>query len=312
MYRRHIYVMMALLSFGFLNAQTIEELTALKESKAAELSTLQAQLDDLTGQVDALTAEVEDLTDQITPYPRWDIGGHGNIGINLSQYSDWLARSSPNTAATSLGVTGSLFANLDQEKYIWRNGVNFAFGWQRYKDDDDPDEDGEYKITSDVFSAKSLLGYKIGEKLAISALGEYRTTLLENTNNPGYLDIGAGLTWTPVTDLVVVVHPLNYNFVFSKDDGYDYQSSTGAKILADYKLEIVKNLAWTSNFSAFMSYKSFDLSNWTWINGLTTNIKGFGLGLDFGLRGNKQEALAAGLTDNPLQFYWVFGLTYAF
>lgn len=312
MYKRHIYVLVAILSFGYLNAQTIEELTALKETKSAELSTLQAQLDELTGQVEALTAEVDGLTDQITPYPRWDIGGHGNIGINLSQYSDWLSRSSPNTAATSLGITGNVFANLDQQKYLWRNSINFAFGWQRFKDEDDPEEDGEYEITSDVFSAKSLLGYKLTDKLSISVLGEYRTTLLENTNDPGYLDLGAGLTYLPITDLVIVVHPLNYNFVFSDPENYEYESSMGAKVVADYKLQIVKNLTWTSSFSGFLSYEGSDFSNWTWINGLTTNISGFGLGIDFGLRGNRQEALAADLDDNPLQFYWVFGLTYAF
>ncbi len=312
MYKRHLYLLISLLSFGALRAQTVEEMTALKDAKSAELATLQTQLDALTTQVDGLTAEVDDLTDKITPYPRWDIGGHGNIGLNISQYSNWLSKSSPNTAALSVGITGSAFANLDQKKYFWNNAMNFSFGWQRFKDDDDPNENGDFKVTSDVFSLRTLLGYKLSKNLAISALAEYRTTILENTNDPGYLDLGAGLTWTPITDLVVVVHPLDYNFVFSKGDGYDYKSSMGAKFVVDYKLEIVKNLAWTTNFSGFMSYKSSELSNWSWINGLTTNIKGFGLGLDFGLRGNKQEALAAGLTDNPLQFYWVFGLTYAF
>lgn len=60
----------------------------------------------------------------------------------------------------------------------------------------------------------------------------------------------------------------------------------------------------------FASYKGIDFSNWTWINGLTTSVKGIGLGLDFGLRSNRQEAEAAGLSDNPLQTYWVFGVTY--
>ncbi len=312
MFKRHFYLMIAMFCFGSLTAQTVEEMTALKETKSAELAILQTQLDEITAQVEGLTAEVDDLTDKITPYPRWDIGGHGNIGLNISQYSNWLSKSSPNTAATSLGITGNAFANLDQKKYIWRNNMNFSFGWQRFKDDDDPEEDGEYKVTSDVFSIRSLFGYKLSEKLAISALSEYRTTILENTNDPGYLDLGAGLTWTPITNLMVVVHPLNYNFIFTKGEGFDYQSSMGAKFVADYNLEIVKNLAWTSNFSGFYSYESNDLSNWSWINGLTTNIKGFGLGLDVGLRGNKQEALAAGLTNNPLQIYWVFGLTYSF
>ena len=66
------------------------------------------------------------------------------------------------------------------------------------------------------------------------------TTILSNFNDPGYLDLGVGATWTPVTDLVVVIHPLNYNFVFSKDESI-FKSSLGAKIVADYtkKLSVI-------------------------------------------------------------------------
>lgn len=300
----------ACFSIGALGAQTTEELTAIKEAKAAELTGLEAQLTELTGKVDALKTEVADLTDKITPYPRWDIGARGNIGFNISQFSDWLSKESPNTNAVSIGFTGNAFANLDQKKYFWRNNLNLALGWQKYDDEDDPTDSKDFKVTSDAFNVTTLFGYKLSDKWAISTLAEYRSSLLNNFNNPGYLDWGAGVTWTPIKDLVVVIHPLNYNFVFSSD-GFDYQSSFGAKVVADYKREIVKGLNWTSNLSAFMSYKGADLSNWTWINGLTTTVKGFGVGLDFGLRSNKQEALAAGRTDNPLQTYWVFGLTYA-
>ena len=262
-------------SIGFAQAQTTEELTVLKEAKATELTSLEAQLKDLTATVDALKTEVADLTDKITPYPRWDIGARGNIGFNIS------------------------------------NNLNVALGWQKFDDEDDPNDDNkDFKVTSDAFNVTSLFGYKLSKTWAISTLAEYRSSLLHNINNPGFLDIGVGATWTPITDLVVVIHPLNYNFVFS-DGGFDYESSVGAKVVADYKREIVKGLNWTSNLSAFISYQGKNLSNWTWINGLTTSVKGFGIGLDFGLRGNKQEALAAGRTDNPLQTYWVFGLTYA-
>lgn len=298
-------------SIGFAQAQTTEELTVLKEAKATELTSLEAQLKDLTATVDALKNEVADLTDKITPYPRWDIGARGNIGFNISNYSDWLSKESPNTNAISIGFTGNGFANLDQKKYFWRNNLNVALGWQKFDDEDDPNDDNkDFKVTSDAFNVTSLFGYKLSKTWAISTLAEYRSSLLHNINNPGFLDIGVGATWTPITDLVVVIHPLNYNFVFS-DGGFDYESSVGAKVVADYKREIVKGLNWTSNLSAFISYQGKNLSNWTWINGLTTSVKGFGIGLDFGLRGNKQEALAAGRTDNPLQTYWVFGLTYA-
>ena len=76
----------------------------------------------------------------------------------------------------------------------------------------------------------------------------------------------------------------------------------------------------------FQSYKTSNLSNWTWINSLGYTLwNGIGLGFEFGLRDNKQEALNfalngptpdAGATfdnvDNELQTYWLFGLNYAF
>jgi hypothetical protein len=109
---------------------------------------------------------------------------------------------------------------------------------------------------------------------------------------------------------VVVFHPLNYNFVFS-DTEYDFQSSLGTKIVADYTRQLAKGVAWKSNLSAFISYEGADLANWTWVNGFSTAVKGVGIGLDLGLRNNKQEALAANKTDNPLQTYWILGLSYA-
>lgn len=295
-------------SIGGLQAQTTEELTVLKETKAAELTTLEAQLKDLTANVDALKAEVADLTDKITPYPRWDIGAHGNFGFNFSNFSDWLSKDKPNTNAVALTFTGNGFANLDQPKYFWRNKLNLTLGWQKFDDKSDPDDNG-FESTADAMTFNTLYGYKLSSKWAVSALAEYRSSVIDNFNNPGYLDLGAGATWTPITDLVVVIHPLNYNLIFF-EDGFEYKSTLGTKIVADYKRQLTKGIAWSSSLSMFMSYEGADYSNWTWINGLTTKVKGIGIGLDFGLRGNKQEALEAGLTDNPLQTYYVFGLTY--
>ena len=130
-------------------------------------------------------------------------------------------------------------------------------------------------------------------------------------------------TWTPITDMVVVIHPLNYNFVFAKDDAA-YESSTGAKVVVDYTRQIGA-VNFKTNFSTFQSYKSSDLSNWTWINNLGYTLwNGIGLGFEFGLRGNRQEAfanalaqpgaaadLAIGDVDSPTQSYWLFGLNYS-
>lgn len=299
-------------TFAFAQAQSVEELTQQRDEKAAELGTVSGELAALQAKVDALTAEVADLTNQITPYPRWSKGLAGTLGLNFSGANNWLANADPDVTSTALGFTANAFANMEQEKYFWNNGANLALANLKLNDDD-------AQVTANAFNLTSLFGYNLSDKLALSALGEYRTTVLNNFNNPGYLDLGAGLTWKPITNLVVVAHPLNYNFVFA-EEGSNFQSSLGAKLVADYFANITKDIAWKSNFSAFISYgadvdgvkfSSSDLTNWTWINGITTAYKGIGIGFDLGLRSNKQEALAAQLDDNPLQVYYVVGLTYS-
>ena len=139
---------------------------------------------------------------------------------------------------------------------------------------------------------------------------------MDNFNDPGYLDLGFGATWTPIENLVVVIHPANYNFVFSSGETV-FDSSFGAKIVADYTREFGA-INFKSNFSAFQSYKDSDLSNWTWTNSFAYTLwKMIGIGFDFALRSNKQEAANAqgvdlGDADNKLQSYYTIGLSYAF
>ena len=102
----------------------------------------------------------------------------------------------------------------------------------------------------------------------------------------------------------------------------------GAKIVADYTKSIGK-VNFKTNLSMFQSYKSSNFSNWTWTNSFSyTFWKNIGVGLDFGLRNNKQEALNFALSqfdpmsgaetptfdnvDNDLQTYYTIGLTYKF
>jgi len=295
-------------SFGVLQAQTTEEMAAMKEAKSAELTALEAQLKDVTAQVETLKSEIAVLTEQLTPYPRWDVGAHGNFGFNFSNFDQWLSKEQPSTNAVALTFTGNGFANLDQRKYFWRNKLNLTLGWQKFDDKENPDDNG-FDVTADAMTVSTLYGYKLSDKWALSTLAEYRSSVIDNFNNPGYLDLGAGATWTPITDLVVVIHPLNYNLIFSQG-GFDYKSTFGTKLLADYKRQLTKGIAWSSSLSAFLSYEGSDYNNWTWINGLTTKVKGIGVGLDIGLRSNRQEAAEAGLSNNPLQTYYVFGLTY--
>src|SRR5690554_110255 len=307
-----ILVVVFTISTGF--AQTKEELKAQKSEKQAAASALQAEADVLQKQIDK--------------FPGWKFGAFGTIGASFSNFNNWYGQGSPNNSAGNITITANPHAKLDQEKYFWYNTANINLSWVKFDDKDDPNDDGSFRESSDVFNVTSLFGYKIAKNLAASTLGEYRTTLINNFNDPGYLDLGVGVTWTPVENLVVVVHPLNYNFVFSDNDAF-FESSLGAKVVANYNRSF-GGLKYNTNLSAFMSYKDSDLSNWTWINSLSYTVwKGIGLGFELGLRDSKQEALnyatnvwedggKVGVTpdfdnvDNAVQVYTTFGLSYNF
>ncbi|NRB83296.1 MAG: DUF3078 domain-containing protein [Winogradskyella sp.] len=294
-------LLMFAIAFNF--AQTKEELEAQKAEKQAEADKYQAEADAIQAQIDAL--------------PGWRIGAFGTIGGTLSDFNNWYAQGTPNNVSGNIGITVNAFANKIEEKYFWRNALTTNLNWVKLDDKDNgTNTDSDFNPTTDVFNFSSLYGQRLNEKWAISGLAEYRTTLLDNFNDPGYLDLGFGATWTPIENLVVVIHPANYNFVFSSGETV-FDSSFGAKIVADYTREFGA-INFKSNFSAFQSYKDSDLSNWTWTNSFAYTLwKMIGIGFDFALRSNKQEAANAqgvdlGDADNKLQSYYTIGLSYAF
>ncbi|MCM4150153.1 DUF3078 domain-containing protein [Arenibacter sp. N53] len=308
--KKIVLAIVTLLAMNITVAQTLDELKAEKASKKDSITAIQGRVDAIQGKINAI--------------PGWKKGAFGTIGASLSGFNNWYAKGAPNSSAGNIGITTNAFANLIQPKFFWRNSLNINLGWVKIDDKDIDTDDDSFRSATDVFNITSLYGQKLSDKFAISTLGEYRTTIIDNFNDPGYLDIGVGATWTPITDLVVVIHPLNYNFVFSSGESV-FESSLGAKIVADYTRQLGK-VNFKTNLSLFQSYKSADYSNWTWTNSFGyTFWKGIGLGFEFGLRNNKQEALNYAIgddladptptfdsIDNDLQTYWLFGLNYSF
>ena len=307
--KRTLLLFALLIGMVSMNAQTKEELKAQKSEK-------QAIADAAQGEANALQAKIDAL-------PGWRKGAFGTIGGSLSNFNNWYSQGTPNNASGNIGFTVNAFANLIEDKFFWRNSLNTNLNWVKLDNKDDATDDDSFSPTTDVFSISSLYGRNITKTLAASGLAEYRTTLLDNFNDPGYLDLGIGATWTPIENLIVVIHPLNYNFVFADGDSV-FDSSLGAKIVADYTRQIGA-INFKTNFSTFQSYKSGDLSNFTWSNSFSYTLwKMIGVGFDFGLRSNKQEALNYSIAtlgnttetfdsvDNKLQSYYTVGLSYKF
>ena len=295
-----LFMLLAVTTIAF--AQTKEELQAEKAVK-------QAEADKFQGEANALQAKIDAL-------PGWRKGAFGTIGGSLSNFNDWYSQAAPNNSTGNIGITFNAFANKIEDKYFWRNSLNVNLAWVKLDDKDTDADSDDFESTSDVFNISSLYGRNISKTWAISGLAEYRTTLLNDFNDPGFLDVGVGATWTPIENLIVVIHPLNYNFVFAENDAA-FESSAGAKIVADYTRQIGA-INFKSNFSTFQSYEDSDLSNFTWTNSFSYTLwKMIGVGFDFALRSNKQEAANyQGVNledaDNKLQSYYTVGLSYKF
>ena len=258
----------------------------------------------------------------------------------------------------NLGFGGT--ARLDQEKSFWYNSLGISLARVSAFTDSEDAATQSITLTNNALDLVSLYGYKFRPKLAISAEGRWTSTLIEEEdeldangipqfsfalNSPGKATVSAGITWLPIDNLVINVHPLGYQFNWPGT----LSSQAGAKIGASYLAEIFPGIAWKSDLDAFVpysgggdqvlafanedvdagtatglvNYSTSDLTNWTWINSFTFNIfKGIGVKFDVGLGSNRQianlnrfAASDAGTVipdNNPFQSYFGLGLGYSF
>ena len=211
-----------LLGISGLSAQTLDELETLKKAKKDTLSRLEK--------------EVKRIQKQIDELPGWDLGAYGTIGFNIANFNNWFQKKVPNSAGGAIGITMNGYANFDNPTHFWRNAGTVNLGWVRFDDRDDPDDEDGYQVATDIFNISSLYGRKLKKSLAASGRMEYRSSLLNNFNDPGYLDLGLGGTWDPVKGLFVTVHPVNANLVFADAESV-FESTFGAKLVANYERE---------------------------------------------------------------------------
>jgi hypothetical protein len=303
---KQFFTLFALMVFATVaSAQTLEELKSQKAEIEAKLAPVKAE-------TDKMLAEIDGINGKIANFPGWYKGTFGTLGANFIGRNNWFAAGSDLLNANTANVMGSFngFVNKLDDKYFWRNAGSLNLGWQRQRIN--KEDNSGFKSVADVLNISSLYGYKLNSKIAISALGEFRTSVIENALNPGYLDLGAGITYTPMKNMIWVLHPLNYNFIIAKDET-QFTSSLGCKIVGDYNATLYKGLKWRSNVSGFFSYKNQDpsLHNGTWTNWLGFNLwKGIGVGIEHGLRFSDQESVK--IVNNPkTQSYYVVGLSYA-
>lgn len=305
-----LVVLLTCLSTGVF-AQTIDELKAQKAELAAAQAEAQAK-------ADALKGEIGGLQDQIDILSGWTTGLAGNVGFDFNNSNNWVAAPNPNATSSGIGVALTAFANKMSEKTMFRNKLIANKAWQ---DIDGATIDGQLietredglfdNATVDILNISSLYGYRVHPKFAISALGELNSSI-SNFLSPGTVDIGVGGTWTPSNNLVVVIHPLNYNLTWAAEgSGFEQAGGLGCKVRADYTntYNIAgKDFGLSSTLTGFLPYGNNDpdpsLFNYTWVNSVSFSIwRGIGVGVGFGFRGSEIES-------SDIQRYYNVGLSY--
>ena len=98
-----------------LQAQTAEEIKAEMAPKKDSIAAIQGRVDALQAQLDAL--------------PGWKIGAFGTIGGSISEFNNWFAQGITNNSSGNIGFTVNAFANLQEEKFFWRNAANVNLAW---------------------------------------------------------------------------------------------------------------------------------------------------------------------------------------
>lgn len=305
--KRILTLLMIVCAAFVANGQSLEELKAQKASLDAMKSEAEAKAQDLGSQIAS-------LDDQIKKLSGWYTGLNGLLGFDFGESSNWAGNPNPNSSSSALNLGATLFANKWREKTFWNNKAIVTKSWLDVNTgEEDDDERGLFdNSTVDIVNASSLYGYRIHPKLALSGLGELNTSL-ERFMEVGTLDLGVGATWTPITNLTVVVHPLNYRVAFAPDN-INVSGGLGAKLRADYARSFDiggRTFAWNSTLTGFVPYstKEGDVSTqeFTWLNGISFElIKGIGVGVNLGLRDAEFEY------NDGLQSFYSVGLTYGF
>jgi len=299
MKKANLLMLISSFCIAVLPAQDLEKIRADKmnmEKEAAELKT----------KLEIINSEIANANAILNPTPPWQKQFFGTLGGNLAQFNNWYSAPNSYSQTTNFLATLNGLANYTTDKIIWKNNAILNMGLQRIIEDTRVDNDSvDWQQIPDQFQFSSLIGYKFMKNMAASAEMSYRTPILNKFNNPGDLDLGVGVTWTPVPEFFLLAHPLNYHWKFG--DNPEFNNALGARIKAGYAKEIVKGLAWVSNLEGFYSYQDFDPNAhwWEWTNGFSFSVwKGIGVGLNFALRAADAEIL------DEVQSRWNIGISY--
>lgn len=219
----------------------------------------------------------------ITPYnlmkmntgeKRWFYFGQNTLTFNQASFSNWISGGNDN-----IGAIARLNYNLvyKKNKHYLENILQVGYGIVA-------NEGQKTRKTEDRINLMTNYGYEIGKAYYFSSGLQFMTQFTRGYNYaqtpdptkqdrisqfmaPGYLNLGAGISFNPNQNLQVIFRPINGLFTFVTDphlqkkgkyglerDGQSLRAELGARLNILYRLKIYKDIYYTNQIDFFANY----------------------------------------------------------
>lgn len=188
------------------------------------------------------------------PPSNWTTGVLTQMGLSQVSLTNW-AEGGSATIALNAYIDGN--ANYAKNKMIWENRIKIAYGFIQSFDKDKPFKQ-QYKKSEDKLNIDSKWGYSFYDRLYASASVNFRTQLTAGFDNsgttpkllssfmaPGYLSLGLGIDYKPLTFLSINFSPATGNFIvvsipelrkkFGNNEDQAVRSEFGAQLKLDMR-----------------------------------------------------------------------------
>jgi len=201
----------------------------------------------------------------------WSVQRQNTLMLNQAAFSNWVGG-----GANNVGWLAGVNYNItyEKDKVLWENIIILGFGQNNTKGI------GTRK-TQDVVNISTNYGREFAEHWYFSGGASLQTQFAsgyEDGNNPsaakissfmapGYINLGAGITYRPNDNLTVTLRPTNARWTLVLDPDLQYAGTYGLKNDGDsclfqfgflgsaiYKLKVMENINLVSTGSVFSNY----------------------------------------------------------
>ena len=211
----------------------------------------------------------------------WQKGGNFNINFQQVGFNNW---ANGGEAALTLGTVIDYSANYKDENQTWKNSFQFAYGFQRKKDDSP-------RKNTDLIIISSEYGKNLTESWQLTASVDFRTqiangykyaddnipndSLVSKFLTPAYLQPSLGIgykkeafsaTISPIAAKLTIVTDdyLSSLGAYGVEPGKKIRSQLGTNINLNYKKEIMENVTLKTNLLMFGDYNQFSYWDINW------------------------------------------------